>query len=39
LLLASDVETVLDNICSTNAKDEDKKKTITYFYFSKIKSI
>jgi hypothetical protein len=31
LLLASDVETVLDNISSTNAKDEDKKKITTYY--------
>jgi hypothetical protein len=31
LLLASDVETVLDNISSANAKDEDKKKITTYY--------
>jgi hypothetical protein len=31
LLLASDVKTVLDNISSTKAKDEDKKKIITYY--------
>jgi len=31
LLLASDVETVLDNIGSTSAKEEDRQKLITYY--------
>ena len=31
LLLASDVDTVLDNIGLTNAKDQEKKKIITYY--------
>jgi hypothetical protein len=35
LLLASDVETVLDNISSTSAKEEDKKKITTYYQNNK----
>jgi hypothetical protein len=35
LLLASDVETVLENITSTNAKEKDKKKIITYYQNNK----
>jgi len=35
LLLASDVETVLDNIRSTSAKEEDKKKITTYYQNNK----
>ena len=31
LLLVSDVETVLDNIVATNAKEEDRQKLITYY--------
>ena len=31
LLLASDVETVLDNIVLTDAKEEDKQRLITYY--------
>jgi hypothetical protein len=31
LLLASDVKTVLENISSAKAKDEDKKKITTYY--------
>jgi hypothetical protein len=31
LLLASDVETVLDHISSTQIKDEEKKKVINYY--------
>ena len=31
LLLASEVETVLDNIRAANAKEEEKKKIITYY--------
>jgi transposase-like protein len=31
LLLASDVEAVLENIVSTDAKEEDKQKLITYY--------
>jgi len=35
LLLASDVQKVLDNICSIPAKAEDKKKITTYFQNNK----
>jgi hypothetical protein len=35
LLLASDVETVLENIVATHAKEEDKQKLITYYQNNK----
>ena len=36
LLLASEVETVLDNICSTKTKEEDKKKISSYIFVNAI---